>query len=213
MIILSKARLIAEDLVKLLQPFCIRIDIAGSVRRGGKREVKDIEIVCAPQLIWVSTDLFGTDGKYVPIAAFADALQSVATRILKGKVTGRMLQLALPGEIKVDLFMPQPHDYYRQLAIRTGPAEYSHKVLAAAWVKKGWVGTEQGLRRRIECIETGGKWVCIHPHPELPPVWFSEPHLFAWLGLEYLHPSVRIINGAAPQLRGTSQEHPLPAPA
>ena len=36
---------IASDLIKLLQPYCLRCKVAGSVRRK-KPEPNDIEIIC-----------------------------------------------------------------------------------------------------------------------------------------------------------------------
>ncbi len=44
----EKAYSIAERVMKLLKPFCDRIEIAGSLRRE-KEEVKDIEIVAIPK--------------------------------------------------------------------------------------------------------------------------------------------------------------------
>jgi len=59
----------------------------------------------------------------------------------------------LPSGINLDLFVPQRHDYYRQYATRTGSGDYSYKVIASAWVSKGWVGTPDGLHKREDCSE------------------------------------------------------------
>src|SRR6476620_865884 len=45
---LADAEQVARNVVGLMRPFCDRIEIAGSVRRG-VAEVKDIEIVCIPR--------------------------------------------------------------------------------------------------------------------------------------------------------------------
>lgn len=45
---LDYAKQIAEALIEELRPYCERISIAGSIRRG-KQEVKDIEIVAVPK--------------------------------------------------------------------------------------------------------------------------------------------------------------------
>ncbi|MES1181962.1 MAG: hypothetical protein ABUL44_04115, partial [Flavobacterium sp.] len=44
----SKAKSIADKAILLLKEHCIRIEIAGSIRRK-KSEVKDIEIVAIPK--------------------------------------------------------------------------------------------------------------------------------------------------------------------
>lgn len=80
--------------------------------------------------------------------------------------------------VKIDLFMPLEHDYYRQLAIRTGSAEYSKKI-ASAWVKKGYVGTSKGLQLVSKI------------HNEIP-TWKSEREFIEWLGMDYLHPTERM---------------------
>jgi len=102
--------------------------------------------------------------------------------------------LGLP--INLDLFMPEPHDYYRQLAIRTGSAEYAQKVIASGWRRIGWVGTENGLRLEKECYpkDLGGgkkKWICAKQAPTLPPVWESEEAFFSWLNVEWVEQNNR----------------------
>jgi hypothetical protein len=112
--------------------------------------VKDIEICCLPKK--VATDLF-QEGEMKVIPEFKKAIDTIAAKIIKGNADGRYMQMQLKGEtvINLDLFMPEPDDYYRQYAIRTGSAEYSAKVIAAGWVAKGWRGTDQGLRLERNC--------------------------------------------------------------
>ena len=45
--LLEFAKEIAQSFIKNIQPFCERVEVAGSVRRE-KREVKDIEICAIP---------------------------------------------------------------------------------------------------------------------------------------------------------------------
>lgn len=189
------ARRRADRIVEILSPFVSRIDIAGSIRRL-KPTVKDIEICCIPKTEFVNTDLFGA-GHHVRVKEFAAAIKQFEKSVIKGNPDGRYMQIVLIGseDMKLDLFMPQESDYYRQLAIRTGSADYSHQILAVAWQKLGWVGTSDGLRKSYQCIrkaESGKpKWVCTHPNPELPPIWNSEQELFHWLNLDYLEPQFR----------------------
>lgn len=206
MFALTKAQGIAESIVWQLRPHCEVINIAGSIRRE-KIEVKDIEIVCVPKMIKIGgKDLFGEDNRKIIVSPeFVKIVMSLG-KIIKGKPEGRMMQILLQSKIPLDLFMPQPVDYWRQLVIRTGSKEYSQQIIAKAWVKNGWVGTNDGLRLRTECdgteikmkdkygIEyTKMKWTCVSESPTLPQVWESEREFLSWLGVTILHPKYRIV--------------------
>lgn len=154
---------IALDLWKELKPFCSKIKIAGSIRRQ-KAMCKDIELVMLP----LDRSARNKIGLFL--------MQN--GKILKGQLAGRYVKATYKG-FKVDVFMPQPHDYYRQLAIRTGSDQYSKKI-AQQWVKNGYVGTEKGLVLRSK-------------HMEFNPAiqWTSEQHFFEWLGMPYVAPKNR----------------------
>jgi DNA polymerase/3'-5' exonuclease PolX len=187
----KKAKAIADRVVDLFQPYSELVHIAGSIRRE-KEMVKDIEIVCLPKKEFVSTDLFG--GGFLKVCpGFADALRFIQDKVIKGNPEGRYMQLILKGGTTLDLFMPQKEDYYRQLAIRTGSAEYSSLVIAHAWKRKGWCGTHEGLRLQLDCTlnEKSGNWNVWNKNPTLPPVWQSEEEFFKWLGVEWTHPKFR----------------------
>lgn len=192
---------IAEKVKAILSPHCQVINIAGSIRRE-KPEVKDIEIVCVAKTVKVGAlDLFGNDDRKTVVSPDFSKSVNELGKIIKGKPDGRMMQIVLPEKIVLDLFMPMPYDYWRQFAIRTGAAEYSHKVIATGWLKMGWCGTSQGLRVQSECDgvkNTEGKTVWTIKdsvtRPTLPPVWASEAEFFDWLGAQYLHPKMRTVN-------------------
>lgn len=179
-----QAKVIADGLVRELAPFCSKIMIAGSIRRKAA-EVKDIEIVLTR----------------IPAKLYEFKLAIDKYRIVKGEAVGRYTQRIIAAgdhSIAVDFFMPRPEDYFRQLAIRTGPAEFSHKALAAGWNKKGWVGTEDGLRLGRECVLCAEKWRLKRSYrdgsiikPTLPPVWQSEQEFFKWIGIRFLQPEER----------------------
>ena len=178
-----------------LKPFCNRIDIAGSIRRR-KEVVKDIEIVCIPKSkeLYTNGDLFSqpaANNGHLS-ANFSQAANSLG-KVLKGNPSGRYMQIELPEGLNLDLFMTTEEDYYRQLAIRTGPSEFSHKVIAGNWSKKGWCGTSFGLRKKSECVKGEGSWGLLIPNSisEKPPVWKSEEEFFQWLGLAYTKPELR----------------------
>ncbi|MBD2753816.1 nucleotidyltransferase family protein [Spirosoma validum] len=193
---LKTAKEIAITIGNQLKPYCEKINIAGSVRRY-KPEVKDIELVCQPlTFLAPPAELFGNPERK-PILAFCNVVASLG-RVIKGKPDGKYMQIelpTLPHTINLDLFIPEPHDYYRQYAIRTGSADYSARVIAGGWVAKGWCGSDQGLRRIEDCQEriTGGKkkWICINPKGEKPPVWESEQEFFDWIGVKWVEPKLR----------------------
>ncbi len=127
---LEVAQKIAVDICYKLQPFCEKINIAGSVRRK-KPEVKDIEIVCVPQQE-TQYDMFGTPFTSGRSTGFRDVVLSLG-EIIKGGTNGKYIQIKLPQGINLDLFIPDDFDYYRQYAIRTGSADYAAKVIASGW--------------------------------------------------------------------------------
>jgi len=181
---------IAQALRARLLPHCEHIHIAGSVRRC-KPQVKDIEIVCQPK-VTVLKDLFDYDEGQIVDSNFARIVEEELGRVIKGNSDGRQMQIELLEGIMLDLFMPRPYDYYRVLAMRTGSRDYSHNVIATAWNKLGWVGTENGLRRRNECTKnTSGVWICNTTYPKIPPVWKSEEEFFQWLGVKWIEPKLR----------------------
>lgn len=190
------AKKCADRIIELLQPHCEIINIAGSVRRE-KFYVKDIEVVCIPKKISVQTDLFGGIKEFID-PEFGSAIDLMKKEVVKGNVFGKYMQIVLIGNIKLDLFMPSSEDYYRQFVIRTGSADFAHKVIANQWGKLGWVGTSQGLRRRKDCYPNTDKktgkitsWAIQYPSGEKPPVWISEKDFFEWLGIRYIEPKYR----------------------
>lgn len=193
---LQTALIYANRIVELLTPHCEKIHIAGSVRRE-KSLVKDIEILCQPKIHEVK-DLFGNVLRAERSAFFTYAVTTFTEKVIKGKHDGRYMQILVKGNVTLDLFMPQPADYFRMLAIRTGSADYSHLVIADGWKRKGWCAVNGiGLRRIEDCVErrNGDKhsWVLSNPNGELPPVWQSEEEFFAWLGIPYTAPKNREI--------------------
>src|SRR3989304_1550303 len=99
---LAQAQDIAEKYLNLLRPHCLRIEIAGSIRRE-KLDVKDIEIVCIPQ----------------DVAGFVAQVKQWPK--VRGEPTGKYTQRNLPEGIKLDLFMAEERNWGNILLIRTGP--------------------------------------------------------------------------------------------
>ena len=172
----SEALNIAKPLYDKLKEVSSVIFVAGSLRRL-KADVGDIEIVAS-----------------IPMekrTAMYKILEQSCTHV-KGMGKGRNMQWQDKRTgIIIDLFLPVENDFYRVLAIRTGSAEYTKRLIAGGWVKKGWVGTDEGLRLRTECAKKGNKWICIVQNPTLPPVWKSEKEFFQWLDVRWTEPKER----------------------
>lgn len=193
--LLKECKSIAVDICYKLQPYCEgeMIKIAGSVRRG-KQEPKDIEIVCVSKVQDVN-DLFGVKIGQVKSEQFVKTVSELG-EVIKGSHIGKMMQIKLPEEIMLDLFMPDRYDFYRQYAIRTGSADYSFKVIANGWKKIGWCGSDKGLRKISDCIEMKAadgksKWKCLNKNAEIPPSWESEKDFFEWIKVKWIEPNLR----------------------
>jgi DNA polymerase/3'-5' exonuclease PolX len=191
----SEAKIIAINICTQLQPFCDRINIAGSIRRQ-KDEVKDIEVICQPKIAPViESDLFGnTKHSFLRIPDFKNKVLQLG-EVVKGKADGKYIQIKLES-INLDLFIPDGFDYYRQYAIRTGSSDYTRMIIAQGWLKKGWCGSDKGLRKISDCKGTkkpDGKteWRCVNENAALPPVWESEEDFFEWLGVCWIEPKQR----------------------
>ena len=183
---LEVAELKANNLLVHLLPWCTKIEIAGSIRRG-REMVKDIEIVCVPKTTHLRPDLFGSP-VITRIPDFSKAVMLCGRRIKGDPKDGRYVKMCISQseEIYADIFITNERDFYRQFAIRTGPAEYSHKVIARAWVAKGWTGaSELRMTKELNNPPHDGKYT-------LPPAWASEREFFEWLGIEYVAPKDRI---------------------
>lgn len=175
---LEKAQQLGNELLMQLQDLCEpnRAFIAGSVRRG-KRRVKDLELVL---------DIPQKNRNQLALR-----LIEICT-VHKGKWNGKYIKLKHNHTgIAIDLFLPQHHDYFRQLAIRTGSRDFSGKI-ARTWRSRGWVGTSNGLRKESECVQLRDSvWQCKEHNPTLPPAWTSEKHFFKWLGMDWVEPKDR----------------------
>jgi len=119
---------IALEVVEQLKPYCERIEIAGSLRRK-KADVGDIEIVAIPKPYSIGLLESG-------FATVVNKWKKVKGELEFGKT--KYTQRILPEGIKLDLFMAEEGNWGSVFAVRTGSADYSHKVLANGWVRQGF---------------------------------------------------------------------------
>lgn len=198
----ADATTIARTVYESLKPFTTAFTFAGSLRRKSPM-VGDIEAVVLPTLDTVPDGFFGT--QEIRSRDFVLTVHSLGHLQSGNPVDGRYCKIIVGGNlntvtqevtggVQLDLFIPQPHDYGRQLAIRTGPSNYSSNVLAKKWVGMGWCGTVDGLRRQSQCEQNGKIWKLKSglANVQMPPVFNTELQFFQFLGLEYVEPKFRV---------------------
>lgn len=191
----TKALSLAQNLIADLEPFCERIQIAGSLRRGVS-EVKDIEIVAIPkpEETIEHRDLFGElleveyrcslNGELEKRFAHGGWTWRKDTEVLRWGP--RYKRLRHESEICCDLFITDAKRWGYQLAIRTGPAKFSQALVMLA------------LRQRMHCTDS-----LLHQHPKYGqacpkgedcPLIIPTPEekdFLEALGLPWIEPSER----------------------
>jgi DNA polymerase/3'-5' exonuclease PolX len=193
---LQNALSIADGIVAALSPNCEIINVAGSCRRK-KPEVGDIEIVCVPKRKIIKP-LFGDDIIGGRTKGFVSAVELLGKRVKGSIIDGKNVKVKLEEGIIVDMWLPDYQEFYRHLAIRTGSSDYSARVIATGWRKKGWCGSDLGLRKISDCIEHkhrsgSSTWKCVNVKAEQPPQRKSEQEFFDWLGIKWVEPASRNI--------------------
>lgn len=176
---LSMADEIAARFMTYVNKACSVVSIAGSVRRRCLT-VGDIELTCSP---------------IHPIAINALFPEGYKGMVKNGnRMKSFHYDTPKYGLLKIELYICDPDQFGRILAIRTGSSVFSHAKLAMAWNRMGWAGTEDGLRRRRECEKKGAKWI-IKPEfkdaPILPPAFPTEESFFQFLNIPWIRPEDR----------------------
>lgn len=133
---------IADRLIADLQPYCDRIEIAGSVRRK-KPNPKDLELVCITKKL-AQHDLFGNVIYELPVKGFINEVNKF--KKVKGDPDGRYTQRILSSGLKLDLFIVNALNWGYQFTIRTGSHLFSKKM-AARWVQLGFKGLDGFLTK------------------------------------------------------------------
>lgn len=189
---LADAVPVANWLVTMLDPVCLRVQVAGSIRRR-KPEVGDVEILFIPRLQRVHApqgDLF------TPAEAWDNAAEKKILELEQGGLlarrktaTGRdtygpknKLMVHVATGIPVDLFTATEQNWFNLLVCRTGPAESNTRIASAAqW--RGWKWTPYGLGFTRVADPDGGL-------EEVHRVG-SEQDVFDFVGLPFKDPQDR----------------------
>lgn len=119
------ARRLATKIVAELSDTCRRIEIAGSIRRDAVT-VGDIELVAIP----IVDSLFaGCPGK----SRLTERLDQLVNqdRLVPMKRGDRFQQFGVPAMqgLQLDIFIVAPETWGVQLALRTGPADFSRALV------------------------------------------------------------------------------------
>lgn len=170
---LEDATALAKGLIALLGPYCERIEIAGSIRRG-KPEVKDIELVAEPK----EPGLLQPGLHYILDGLRAERVIAPGTPKRWGQ---RYRHFAYQGA-EVDLFVVLPPAQWGVIfTIRTGPARYSESLMLEA--KRHHLAVQSGALYRMEEANSGR-----HFTPVSTP---EEEDFFRALGLIWVAPEKR----------------------
>jgi len=113
---LEKAQKIAEGIVARLEPYCQRIEVAGSIRRQ-KDWVNDIDLVLIPSDPW--------------------KLRQEILGLGASKMTGSKIMRVMVGRIQVDIYIASEETWATLLLIRTGSKENNVRLAILA-KKRGW---------------------------------------------------------------------------
>jgi DNA polymerase/3'-5' exonuclease PolX len=160
---------LAIELMRILRPACDRIEIAGSLRRN-KPDVGDIELVCIPK---EQTDLFGE--KYCNANGISQVLSLNGAALHKDGEHFKQINLR---HCMCDLFITTPECWGVIFMIRTGSADFSHKMVTP----KQYGGYMPGYLK----VKDGRLWngSTIIETPE-------EKDVFNAYNMEYIIPEIR----------------------
>lgn len=136
---LSQVLPAAEELKRMLAPACVRIEIAGSLRRL-RPTIADIELVCIPKIerqVQPVADLFeAKTGPPVDHNFLWAALDGLGDQVHWIKRGEKYRQFAYPlhldgvSEISVDLFTANEKNWGLIYLIRTGSSVFSQHVVS-----------------------------------------------------------------------------------
>lgn len=189
---LEIARSIAEELAELLAPACVRIAVAGSIRRE-KADIGDIDLVCDPVIERIPAGLFGdefAERDLLHDLASSMAAQGVLERRYdkNGRPTwGQNLKRATFRGLSVDIqAVTDASTWGAWLLIRTGPAEFN-KAIVTPRFQGGLLPSGFEWKNGFQLHRYGGR---VNTR--------TEEDVFEALGLPYLEPHKRGSDTPAP---------------
>src|SRR3990172_8211387 len=127
----TEAKCLAEKLAELIRPGCVRLEIVGSVKRGDKDEVHDIEMLLIADAR-IPRPAFGQKIQDLPRTMLDKVLfelcESGVLKFLQGG--DKLKKYAIPEvaapnllePFKLELYTVRPETWGIQNVIRTGPS-------------------------------------------------------------------------------------------
>lgn len=202
---LKDAYAIAADLLTQLSSACVRIEIAGSIRRQ-KADVGDIELVAIPSIgDYEVKDMFEHVVERHHVNQLEDAINSLLTvggwvwdtEVKRNGPKYKRLKHAHSG-LCCDLFITDQRRWGYTFTVRTGPGEFSKALVSRALIRKMFfkdgllhnhppVYVEKNGVREVKPCEAGER--CLRILPTL-----DEADMFAALGLAYIEPKDRTLS-------------------
>lgn len=113
---LERAEKVAAAVIKQLSPHCLRIKVAGSIRRR-RPWVNDIDLVLIPHDAW--------------------NIHAELLKLGQLKMSGSKILRLMIGDIQVDIYVASEESWATLLLIRTGSAENNIRLCSLA-KKRGW---------------------------------------------------------------------------
>lgn len=163
---LGRARRLAETISAELHPFCERIEIAGSIRRG-RPDCGDIDLVCQPR-----------PGRFEALLERCDRAGQLVKRgeqyVEFALSSGIQLDLWLAHDGGDDLFDPPPPNFGVLLLARTGSAMHNVWIAQTAKAQGLHFNPHRGLLRGAQVIASA-----------------EEADIFRALGLDFIPPERR----------------------
>lgn len=175
---LEDAQVFAEKILGILQPFCERVAVAGSIRRG-RPEVNDIDVVAIPKPVDMPGGLCGV-AHYSESQVWKDL---IPIALLKHDIVAEMRGQELlrfkftKPELQVDLYRARPETWGVILLIRTGSKEHNVKLCSLARSK----GLKLSACEGVVTQEGFGKIIGSK----------TEEEIFSALGLGFVEPKDR----------------------
>ena len=173
---------VAEEIRAVLAPYCSRVMVAGSLRRG-RADVGDVELVYVSRFEnrQVPGDMFS----WANVALAEEAIAGLESRgVLTRRKNVRGYETYGPKNklmahratgVPVDLFATTEGCWWNYLVCRTGPAESNIRIAQAAQ-RRGWQWNPYGVG-----FSTGEAMYPVE----------SEEEVFRFVGLPYLEPEKR----------------------
>ena len=175
---LEDARFLAEKVCAVLRPFCERVVVAGSVRRG-RAEVNDVDIVAMPKPVDLPGALGGT-AHFGESQVWKDLVPKALVKWgLKLEASGQeLLRLSFPlTGFQVDVYRARPETWGVILLVRTGSKEHNVKLCTLARSK----GLKLSACEGVVSQDGFGQIIASK----------TEEEIFAALGLAFVEPKDR----------------------